>query len=307
VGYGLVGEAREESVAFILDLTKSKQAEEDLRQSEEKFRQLAENISEAVFWMSDLKNRQTLYVSPSYEEIWGRECASVYANNSQWLEATHPEDRQRAEAAYQKQIDGDRYEIEYRIIRPDGSLRWIRDRGFGIKDVAGNPDRMVGIAEDITKRKQAEEEREELLAREQAARAEAETANRIKDEFLAVLSHELRSPLNPILGWTQMLQTYNFEEERKAQGLATIERNAKLLLELIDDLLDIARILRGKMTLKCHTSRSRFCDSSSARHCKYRRQCQIDRDRNQISIDRASNGRFRTLAANYLEFTCQRG
>ncbi|WP_236556900.1 ATP-binding protein [Calothrix sp. PCC 7507] len=109
---------------------------------------------------------------------------------------------------------------------------------------------------DINDRKRAEAvrlrlaaEREQLLKREQAAREAAETANRIKDEFLAVLSHELRSPLNPILGWSKLLQTHKFNEQRTAEALATIERNAKLQSELIEDLLDVSRILQGKLSL----------------------------------------------------------
>ncbi len=106
-----------------------------------------------------------------------------------------------------------------------------------------------GTCTDIHDQKELEVERNRLLAQEQAARAEAERANRIKDEFLAVLSHELRSPLNPILGWTKLLQTRKFSETKTAQALATIERNAKLQTQLIDDLLDVAKILRGKLSI----------------------------------------------------------
>ena len=105
------------------------------------------------------------------------------------------------------------------------------------------------VTRDIRDRKLAEAEREQLLAREQAAREQAETANRIKDEFLAVLSHELRSPLNPILGWSKLLQDRKLDEKRTTYALETIERNALLQVQLIDDLLDVARILRGKLSL----------------------------------------------------------
>lgn len=88
-----------------------------------------------------------------------------------------------------------------------------------------------------------------LYAAEQLARTQAESANRIKDEFLAVLSHELRTPLNPILGWAKLLRTRKFNETKTAEALETIERNAKLQVQLIDDLLDVSRILRGKLTL----------------------------------------------------------
>lgn len=116
--------------------------------------------------------------------------------------------------------------------------------------VAKYGDGYVATWRDITARKLAEVEREQLLQRERAARTEAEQANRIKDEFLAILSHELRSPLNPILGWSKLLQTRQFEPNQTAAALATIERNAKLQTQLIDDLLDVARILRGKLQLE---------------------------------------------------------
>jgi CheY-like chemotaxis protein len=107
----------------------------------------------------------------------------------------------------------------------------------------------VVVFQDVTDRKQAEQEREQLLAREQAIRKEAQRANRIKDEFLAVLSHELRSPLNPILGWSRLLQTRQFDAARTTEALIRIERNAKLQAELIEDLLDVSRILQGKLSL----------------------------------------------------------
>ncbi|MBD2080749.1 PAS domain S-box protein [Leptolyngbya sp. FACHB-17] len=111
---------------------------------------------------------------------------------------------------------------------------------------------IIIFAENITERKQAEQERERLLGREKIAREQAETANRLKDEFLAVLSHELRSPLNPILGWAKLLKTGNLDATRTVQAITTIERNAKLQSELIEDLLDVSRILQGKLSLSVH-------------------------------------------------------
>lgn len=110
-------------------------------------------------------------------------------------------------------------------------------------------DLLVRQAADLIEQRQTEAEREKLLACEQTARAEADRANRVKDEFLAVLSHELRSPLNPILGWTHLLQSGKLDANRQREGLATIERNAKLQTQLIGDLLDISRIMQGKLSL----------------------------------------------------------
>lgn len=101
----------------------------------------------------------------------------------------------------------------------------------------------------ITERKQVEVERENLLAREQAARSEAENANQFKDRFLAVLSHELRTPLNPILGWVTLLRSRKLEGETLMRGLETIERNAKLQIKLVEDLLDVSRLQQGKLVL----------------------------------------------------------
>jgi signal transduction histidine kinase/PAS domain-containing protein len=111
-------------------------------------------------------------------------------------------------------------------------------------------DLLARQAADAIEQRQMEIEREKLLQGEQSAREKAEQANRIKDEFLAVLSHELRSPLNPILGWSQLLRKGNLNDAKIEQGLATIERNAKLQSELIEDLLDVSRILQGKLNLK---------------------------------------------------------
>jgi PAS domain S-box-containing protein len=129
-----------------------------------------------------------------------------------------------------------------------------------IQNSQGNLIGFRWLIRDISERKRTEENLQSLLAKlnshvelEQAARVEAEKANRTKDEFLAVLSHELRSPLNPILGWAKLLQTYKFDESKTVEALATIERNAKILTQLIDDLLDVSRILRGKLTLNVET------------------------------------------------------
>ena len=139
------------------DITDRKQAETQLQESEERLRQLAENIRE-VFWMTNLTMTEILYVSPAYEKIWGRTCESLHASPRQWLEAIHPDDCEHVhKAATNVQAPGD-FDVEYRIIRPDKEMRWIHDRGFPIRDATGEIYRIAGTAEDITMRKQAEEQ-----------------------------------------------------------------------------------------------------------------------------------------------------
>ena len=123
---------------------------------EQQFRQLTGNI-QAVFWISAPDGRAKQYVSPGYEEVWGQTCASLQRNPISWLQAIHPEDQPRVSEALMKQVWGE-YDEEYRIERPDGSIRWIRDRAFPVRDQLGKVDRVVGIAEDITKAKKAEEQ-----------------------------------------------------------------------------------------------------------------------------------------------------
>lgn len=137
------------------------QAEEALRQSEEKFRQLAEHI-QSVFWISNNDCGEILYLSPAYERIWGRSCASLYASSQIFVDAIHPEDKPRVSEFLTKQSEG--YDEEYRILQPDGTMRWIHDRAFPIRNAEGSIYRIVGIAEDITTRKQAEETLNRQLA-----------------------------------------------------------------------------------------------------------------------------------------------
>jgi len=134
---------------IIRDISERKKAERAVEESQERFRQLAEHISE-VFWMTDPAKQQMLYVSSGYEEIWGRSCESLYASPQSWLDAIHPEDRARVfEAAIHKQVVGT-YNEQYRILRPDGAIRWICDRAFPIRDSSGIVYRIVGLAGDIT-------------------------------------------------------------------------------------------------------------------------------------------------------------
>lgn len=136
-----------------------RRAEQALAESESRLRLMAENVPE-MLWIADVEAHQTLYVSPSYEHVWGRPASDIYRDTNLWLKAIHPEDRARVSATYAKWLTSDEnvgVDLEYRIIRPDGTMRWIHDRGALIKDGPGKAFRASGIAEDVTERKEIEQ------------------------------------------------------------------------------------------------------------------------------------------------------
>lgn len=152
---------------------------ETLRQSELRFRQMAETIGE-IFWLVSSDFQSVRYVSPAFEQIWGRSREALYANPKLWLEAIHPDDAPTLERALEKLIRGQPYTIEFRIVRPDGAVRWINDRGYARCDGEGRVILISGVASDITDRKNAEAEREALhrqlvQASRQAGMAEVAT------------------------------------------------------------------------------------------------------------------------------------
>ncbi len=120
----------------------------DLEASRTRFRDFAEHIRD-VFWVSDPEKVSIEYVSPAYEEVWGRSRAALYADPTEWLDAVHPQDRDRVRDALELQIRGE-YELRYRIVRPDGDIRWVWDRAFPVRGPEGGVDRIVGVAEDVT-------------------------------------------------------------------------------------------------------------------------------------------------------------
>ncbi|HAX76547.1 MAG TPA: hybrid sensor histidine kinase/response regulator, partial [Cyanobacteria bacterium UBA11372] len=217
----------------------------ELRQSEERFR-LVSVCSPLGIFLTDIEGRCT-YSNPSCEAICGFKIEEQ--DGEGWAKFIYSEESDRVLNAWKSCTrQGKEYSDEFRIKRSDGTLRWVRVRTSPMlsekKQLIGH----VGTIEDISDRKQAEANREQLI-REQAARQQAEEANRMKDEFLAIVSHELRTPLNSILGWSQLLQEKNFNEQTTTKALQTIERNARAQAQLIEDILDVSKIVQGKLRI----------------------------------------------------------
>ena len=210
-----------------------------LRDSEERFRQLAEHIDN-VFWMTDAKKQQLLYVSPAYESLWGHSPEELYEQPLRFVDSILLEDRERVMSRFPQQPLG-LYDEEYRILQPSGEIRWIHDRAFPILNEEGEVYRVVGIAEDITDRKKAEQ----VMA---AAKEAADSANRAKSEFLATMSHELRTPMNAVIGMTELLLDSSLDAQQR-QFLEIVYSSGNTLLDLINDILDFSRIEADRVDL----------------------------------------------------------
>jgi len=238
------------------------QAKEALRENEAQLRAIFNQAAVGIAVASldgrflDMNARFTQILGYSGPELSGLTFAAL----------THPDDLHATNVAIKELLSGQRseYALEKRYIRKDGSVVWSMTTVTLLKDPQGSPQRFIGVIEDISARKRAEEallektrnlellneERKALLESERAARAAAERMSEMKDEFLATLSHELRTPLNAILGWSQVLRTGSKDETDYVKGLETIERNARVQTQLIEDLLDMSRITSGKLRME---------------------------------------------------------
>src|ERR1700759_5582705 len=215
--------------------------QEMVEQSGEPFRLLVESVRDYAIFMLDEDGHVASWNAGAErikgykaDEIIGKHFSIFYPEEDLKWDKTGYELKEAARVG--------RFEDENWRIRKDGTRFWANVVITALRDEDGTLRGFGKVTRDLPERKQAEEQRLQL-AREQVARAEAEAANRSKDEFLATVSHELRTPLNAMLGWGRMLNSGKLDQAGIARGLETIERNAKLQAQLIDDLLDVARII----------------------------------------------------------------
>jgi PAS domain S-box-containing protein len=221
-------------VAFAVERTRT---EEQARRSEEHLR-FALDAASMGTWDWDLSTNQVQW-SDNLAWVHGLPEGAFDGTFASYEREIHPDDRERVFTSIHKALnEGVPHDVEYRIVSPDGTIRWCEGKGR-VEYENGRPARMTGVCMMVTRRKEAE------LAR----LAAAEESSRLKDEFLATLSHELRTPLNAILGWAQMLQTGELSVERAKQAIEVIGRNARLQAQLIEDILDVSRIITGKLEI----------------------------------------------------------
>ncbi|MDX2232268.1 MAG: PAS domain S-box protein [Leptolyngbyaceae cyanobacterium bins.349] len=220
--------------------------EAELQESETRYRMLTQLVPQ-ILWTAQ-PDGYLDYFNQQWAEFAGVDPAETEGWN--WQPVLHPEDQQKTVDLWTQATQaGKFYECEHRVRRADGEYRWLLSRALPQRDETGKITKWFGTATDIHATKELEIERMQLLAASEVARAEAEAANRSKDEFVSLVAHELRSPLNAVMGWAKLLQTRSFDAATTQKALETIARNTQAQAQLIEDLLDVSRMARGALRL----------------------------------------------------------
>jgi PAS domain S-box-containing protein len=230
----LFGSFNEVKLALVRAEAALEKSETERRSDAAYFQQISENINEAL-WLAEANQDHVFYVNPAYERMWGRSAASLYVDPRAFVESIHPEDRDRVVAGLPAQGLGN-YDVEYRIIRPDGTVRWVRDRAFPIRNARGEVYRIAGITDDITERRQIEKQQLELAV-------EHERVMALRD-FVSEVSHDLRSPLTT-LGLKIRLIRDTDDPDKRRQHLEDLSVQAARMSKMIDDMLTLVRLERG--------------------------------------------------------------
>jgi PAS domain S-box-containing protein len=209
---------------------------------------MAVDVAQMAAWEWDVESgRMTWSADP--EALFGFPAGS-FGPDLRMRGVLHPDDSLRFEAAVKRAMrTGSTYECEYRAMKPDGGTVWITERGRTVHAEDGRLEKIVGVSRDISAQRQAQQEREDLLATVRRALDEAERQSRIKDEFVATVSHELRTPMNAILGWLSLLMKGDAVRDQQ-QALGVIQRNAQVQAKLIEDLLEMNKLASGTVRLE---------------------------------------------------------
>ncbi|MEQ8963229.1 MAG: ATP-binding protein, partial [Coleofasciculus sp. C2-GNP5-27] len=244
---------RDGFIATWRDVTERQQTQAELYRRQQEFQALVENSPDIISRID--QQLRHVYVNPAIEAVTGLSPQAFLGKTHRELGIPEPISTHWQTTLREIFATGQEQITEFDFLTPDNTTRYYQARIVPELAEDGSVESVLGIARDITDIKFAEAERNQLLVQAQEARAEAEAASRTKDEFLAIVSHELRSPLNAILGWAKLLRIRQLDEQKTNRALETIERNAQAQAQLIDDLLDISRIIRGNIRLNiCPTN-----------------------------------------------------
>lgn len=226
-------------LAIASDITERKHAEAELCERDERFRQLEESV-DAVFWMVDAQVTKFLYVSRAVIRVWGRAAETFYGEFESFVRDIVADDRQKVIGTTSRAREGYPVELEFRITRPDGAIRWLSLRTFPIRDSAGVLYRTAGLTSDVTERRRVEEE----LARAKDAALES---SRLKSAFLANMSHEVRTPLNVITGFADLIDEHLQEigDHSQDELFESLRSSSKRLINTMHGLLDLSSVETG--------------------------------------------------------------
>lgn len=240
------------SVSLLTRIQQDYQQAEAAVEASEAWLYLAQEAAHLGRWNWDVEHDQ-LHWCDRQAQLFGMDPGMFSGTLEAGLRCIHPDDRAIAQQNLNRTIETQQdYYDEFRVVWSDQSVHWIASKGRCFYNAAGQVVRMSGVSFDITEHRQLQEERNRLLHLEQAARAKAEATNRMKDEFLSILSHEIRTPLNSVLGWIRLFRSRSLNSDMTARGMDALERNAEAQAQILEDLLDMAQVVQGKLQLQLH-------------------------------------------------------